>query len=151
MVYALKAFYTDLFGNAGGGVPTHYVPKQKIRENTWRYIIYPCSATILEDISYRYKKVFNIADIALYPNAMVFVLGVMALYYSGLAAHAKDSTQAAKLATLADRHLGSYNSRLERMRQEDSPVTNPKSRIDISDEQKAQVRTTQRLRNLRER
>jgi len=146
-----SAFYDNLFGNADGTTPTHFVPKQKIRENTWRYIIYPCSATTLEDISYRYKKVFNIGDIVLYPNAMVFVLGVLGLYFSGLATHAKDSARAVKLTALADRYLLSYNGRLERMRSEDSPVTHPKTRIDVSNERKAQILAGRRLDNLRRR
>lgn len=144
-----KAFYANLFGSTGEGTPTHFVPKQKIRENVWRYIIYPCSATTLEDISYRYKKVFNIADIALYPNPMVFVLGVLSLYYAGIAAYTKESVHGRKLISLADRYMVNYNARLERMKQEDSPVTHPKSRIDVSDEQKAQVLASRRLANLR--
>ena len=144
-----KAFYANLFGNTGEGTPTHFVPKEKVSEHTWRYIIYPCSATTLEDVSYRYKKVFNIADIALYPNPVVFVLGVLALYYSGIAAYTKNSAQAVKLISLADRYMVNYNTRLERMKQEDSPVTHPKSRIDVSDEQKRQVLASRRLANLR--
>lgn len=146
-----KAFYANLFGSTGEGTPTHFVPKEKVSENTWRYIIYPCGATTLEDISYRYKKVFNIGDISLYPNPMVFILGVLSLYYAGIAAYTKDSAQAVKLISLADRYMVKYDARMERMKQEDSPVTHPKSRIDISNEQKAQVLTSRRLANLRER
>jgi len=145
----MKAFYSLAYGQIVSEAPVCFVPKERINDHTWSVIVYPCSATSLDSITYFYKKVFSFGDVYLYPNPMVFVNGIMARYLTGVATTIKDAFQATKMIQLARDYLREYVSGRELMRQNDSPVTHPKIRIDISAEQRRILNTMKTLQKLR--
>ena len=144
-----EAFYKTVFGRTEDTTPTHFVPKEKINDYTWRFIIYPCSNTILESVTYFYKKRFSTDDILLYPNPLVFVFGILSLLFAGIAYEKRDSSEISKFLALAERYHRDYYARLESMREKDSALTHPLARVDISDERKRQLVTAKRLQTLR--
>lgn len=144
-----EAFYKLIYNKVEDTIPTHFVPKEKINDYTWRFIIYPCSDPTLESVTYFYKKTFNISDVPLYPNPLVFVFGILSLLFAGKALEKKGSSEISKFLTLAERYQRDYNFRLISMRKEDSALTHPVARVDISDERKRQLVTARRFQNLR--
>jgi len=143
-----EAFYKLKYGQMEGETPNLWVAKEKINEYTWKFIIYPCSAITLETVTYYYKKTFNIADIPLYPNPMVFIDGIMEKFLTGVAVNTKDPVQASKMIQLARDYKASYLAGRELMKQNDSAVTKPKTKIDVSDEQKAFQYRVKRLQRM---
>lgn len=145
-----KAFYKRKYGETGGSTtPTHWVPDKRINEYTQRITIYPCSDSSLETAIYDYKKLFNIADVPLYPDPMVFVDGIMVRYLTGVAVNTGNAELAQRLALLARDYLKAYLAGREVMRENDSPVTEPKIRIDVSEASRRQLRAIKTLRDLR--
>jgi len=147
----MDAFYSLAFGQIVSESPVCFVPKERINDHTWSAIIYPCTGTNLESITYFYKKTFSAGDVFLYPNPMVFVNGIMARHLTGQAITIKDSAERMSIAQLARDYLREYLSGRELMRENDSPVTHPKIKIDISTEQKRQLRTMRTFQGLRRR
>lgn len=147
----MDAFYSLAFGRIVSETPTCFVPKERVNDHTWRVVIYPCTGTSLESITYSYKKVFSFADTFLYPNPMVFVNGIMARYLTGQAITIKDSAERMIIAQLARDYLREYLSGRELMRENDSPVTYPKIKIDIPAAEKRLLRTMKRFQRLRRR
>jgi len=144
-----EAFYKLIYNKTEDTTPTHFVPKEKINDYTWRFVIYPCGNLTLEPVTYFYKKTFNVADVLLYPNPMVFVFGILSLLFAGVALEKKDSSEISKFLTLAERYQRDYNLRLISTREEDSALTHPMARVDISDERKRQLVTAKRFQTLR--
>lgn len=143
------AFYSLAFGRIVSETPICFVPKERINDHTWSAIIYPCTGTSLESITYSYKKTFSAGDVFLYPNPMVFVNGIMARHLIGAAVTIKNAFQATKMIQLARDYLKEYLLGRELMRENDSPVTYPKIKIDIPAEEKRLLRTMKRFQRLR--
>lgn len=147
----MKAFYSLAYNQIVSAEPVCFVPKERINDHTWSAIIYPCTGTTLESITYFYKKTFSAGDVFLYPNPMVFINGIMARHLTGQAITIKDSAERMSIAQLARGYLGEYLSGRELMRENDSPVTYPKIKIDIPAAEKRLLRTMKRFQRLRKR
>lgn len=138
-------FYKTIYGQVQSSTPLYFVPKEQVNAYTWTYIIYPCSESSLGTITYAYKKTFALGDVPLYPNPLVFVYGILNLWFAAQANKLKgeDYLRAMKLA---EDYLNQYVVGKEEMRTKDSPVTHPKTKLDLSEERK---RFNSRMRRLR--
>jgi hypothetical protein len=123
-----------------------------MNEYTWKVIIYPCDVSAsLGTAKYFYKKTFNISDIELFPNPLVFVFGVLGLHFSGVAVETKDENTARKVYELSNRYEALYEGRLVTMRANDSPLVYPKANMAPSDTRRQVVQSLRTLRDMRRR
>lgn len=141
-------FYKEIYDKVDTSEPGYVVPIQRTNEYTWKVIIYPCDVSAALGIAkYFYKKIFNISDIELFPNPLVFVFGVLGLYFSGKAGEIGDRVESNKVYGLSNKYEALYEARLITMRQNDSALIYPKANIAPSD---TRVRVVQSLRTLRD-
>lgn len=139
--YSETEFRRSVYGQITNTGPACYVPLEKTDEYTWKVWIYPTDELISDPAPYyTYKKKSHPSDVALYPNGMVFVNGVLSLYLTGVATTIKDSRQAIKMAQLARDYLKEYKEGREKMKQEDEAVVHPRRKMVISDERKRSIR-----------
>lgn len=147
--YSEEEFRRSIYGRIVNTGPVCYVPLEKTNEYTWKVWIYPTDELVSDPAPYyTYKKKSHPSDVGLYPNGMVFVNGILSLYYLGqVAMHPDNHT----LSTLAREYLLKYRDGLEKMKQEDEAVVHPRRKIVISDKRKRHLRGMRAMTARRER
>lgn len=136
--YSEAEFRRSIYGQIINTGPACYVPLEKTAEYTWKVWIYPTEELISDPAPYyTYKKKSDPSDVGLYSNGMVFVNGILSLYYLGqVAMHPDNHT----LSILAREYLLKYRDGLEKMKQEDEAVVHPRQKMVISDKRKRSIR-----------
>jgi hypothetical protein len=141
-----EEFYRSVYNNVSGDDPVCFVTQGRPNEYSWMIMIYPCNVT--KTIPYSYKKIMSVDDVSLYPNPMVFVNGILSLYYLGLAGNNPANEP---FMLLAREYLLKYRSQLEKMKQTDEAIVHPKHKIVISDQRKNELAIMQIMKNQRTR